>query len=122
MKVPRETEPPGAVNTPKEHTDTPMFDETVAESNEAEPLDLTEAFLPDDFVAEEAPAEDVPVSPFGFGPYPEVPADYFGVPIWMQDTGLPGDAQRNIELIDRVLIIVNSKNKYTFSTPVGSVS
>ena len=53
-------------------------------------------------------SEDVPVSPFGFGTYPEVPSDYFGVPIWMQDrehiSHLPDSAQREIELIDRVLV------------------
>ena len=33
--------------------------------------------MPDNMVSEEeAPAEDVPVSPFGFGPYPEVPDDF----------------------------------------------
>ena len=70
--------------------------------------DLSDALLSDDFVSEKAPAEDVPVSPFGFGTYPEVPSDYFGVPIWMQDrehiSHLPDSAQREIELIDRVLV------------------
>ena len=54
------------------------------------------------------PQADVPVSPFGFGPYPEVPADYFGDPIWVQDpnilTDFPDHALKNIELIHRVLI------------------
>ena len=52
--------------------------------------------------------EDVPVSPFGLGTYPEVPSDYFGIPIWMQDqehiSHLPDSTQREIELIDRVLV------------------
>ena len=41
----------------------------------SEALDLSDAFLPDDFVSgeESAEGEDVPVSPFGFGPYPEIP-------------------------------------------------
>lgn len=64
------------VNTPDEHTDTSMSDETVALPNETDTLDLSDAFLPDDFVSEAAPAEDVPVSPHGFGAYPEVPADF----------------------------------------------
>ena len=42
----------------------------------AEFMDVADAFLPDDFVLEEEPPEDVPVSPYGFGPYPEVPMDY----------------------------------------------
>ena len=38
--------------------------------------DLADAFLSDDFVLEEeTEIEDVPVSPYGFGPYPEVPTD-----------------------------------------------
>ena len=92
--------------TPLETNDTqPIAEETAASTDdEAENVDLTDIFLPEDFVSEEAPDEDVPVSPFGFGPYPEVPADYFGVPIWMQDSGLPDHAQREIELIDRVLV------------------
>lgn len=48
------------------------------------------------------------VSPFGFGPYPKVPDDYFGLPIWMRDPltidDFPDHARRNIELIDRVLV------------------
>ena len=70
-----------------------------------EMLDMADAFLPDDFVSEEAPTEDVPVSPFGFGPYPEVPADFFGIPIWQKGlSDIPVDVGKNVELIDRVLI------------------
>ena len=71
-----DTESPGFVNTPKENTDTSMFNEAEALPNETDPLDLSGAFLPDDFVSEEAPAEDVPVSPHGFGPYPELPPGF----------------------------------------------
>lgn len=77
-------------------------------SDDAAPIDLSDAFLPDNFVSEEAPTEDVPVSPFGYGPYPEVPSDYFGEPIWVREphilSGFPDEARRNIELIDRVLV------------------
>ena len=69
---PTQNETSGLPNTPDETMDTPMPDET-----ETELLDLTDAFLPEDFVSEEeAPTEEVPVSPYGFGPYPEIPADY----------------------------------------------
>lgn len=37
-------------------------------------LDMVDVFLPDKIVSEEESAEDVSVSPFGFGPYPEVPS------------------------------------------------
>ena len=86
-------------------TDVSPIDET------SEMLDMADAFLPDDFVSEEAPTEDVPVSPFGFGPYPEVPPAYIesrGYPIWYEPNydNLPASSthERNIELIDRVMI------------------
>ena len=54
---------------------------------------------------------EVRVSPFGFGPYPEVPSDYIaslGLPIWYEHgfDEIPATAihERNIELIDRVLV------------------
>ena len=67
----------GVVNTPDANTDTPMPNETEAETRDStEFADIADAFLPDDFVSEEeASAEDAPVSPYGFGPYPEVPED-----------------------------------------------
>ena len=60
--------------------DTQMPDDTVVSpvDNASEMLDTADASLP-----EEAPAEDVPVSPFGFGPYPEVPEGYYGTPSWL---------------------------------------
>ena len=77
-------------------------------SDAAAPIDLSEAFLSDDFVSEAKIAEPVPVSPFGYGPYPEVPSDYFGEPIWVRKphilSDFPDEARRNIELIDRVLV------------------
>ena len=51
-----------------------------------------------------------PVSPFGFGPYPEVPSDYPDVPVWKEDSYPEGDAVfgrdfvRSMELIQRVMI------------------
>lgn len=66
--------PGDVIPTPE---DTEAERSEAGEPHETEVLDLAAAFLPDDFVsAEEAPAEEVPVSPYGFGPYPEVPAGY----------------------------------------------
>lgn len=91
-------------------------DDTQAMSGEKNALPLhntdnvetADALLRKDVVNTEAESTDVPVSPFGFGPYPEVPADYFGVPIWNQDpdkiSDFPNEATKNIELIDRVLV------------------
>ena len=44
--------------------------------DETDPLDSSGTFLSDDFVLEEAPVEDVRVSPHDFGAYPLVPADF----------------------------------------------
>ena len=88
--------------------------QAMSEAKNALPLHNTDdvetanALLPKDVVNTEAESTNVPVSPFGFGPYPEVPADYFGVPIWNQDpdkiSDFPNEATKNIELIDRVLV------------------
>ena len=87
-----------------EVNDSQMADDAeVSPIDEAsEVLDRADTFLPDDFVSEETSAEDVPVSPYGFGPYPEVPADYpeHLTPIWSRDP----NAAEPFELIDRVLI------------------
>ena len=54
--------------------------------------------------------ETQPVSPFGFGPYPEVPSDYPDAPIWERydypegDGEFGSDFMRSLELINRVLI------------------
>ena len=81
VNVPTENETPGLVNTPDENTDIPMeTDETEALPNETELLDLADAFLPDDVVSEEAPAEEVQVSRFGLGPYPEIPKEWNFLP------------------------------------------
>ena len=88
----------GVTNTLDENTDTPISESTEAFPNETEFADIADAFLPDDFVLEEeAPAEDVPVSPYGFGPYPEVPED-FPFPVdWT-------DRTEQQELLMRVMI------------------
>ena len=75
----------------------------------------------DDFLAElseeekallmaEVVEETQPVSPFGFGPYPEVPSDFPHDPIWADpdypegDEDLGSDFMREMELMNRVLI------------------
>ncbi len=73
-----ETDPETDDSQISDNTGVSPIDET------SEMLDIADAFLPDDFVSEEAPAEDVPVSPFGFGPYPEVPDGFPQnlMPVW----------------------------------------
>lgn len=93
--------------TPLEVDDSQMADDTEMSpiDETSEMLEMADAFLPDDFVSEEAPVEDVPVSPYGFGPYPKVPDDYFDAPIWKKGlSDVPVDVGKNVELTDRVLI------------------
>ena len=92
-------------------------------SIESKPVVLpAESESVDDFLAElsdeevalltaEVVEEPQRVSPFGFGPYPQVPSDFPHEPIWDEDPDYPegdeefgSDFMRSIELIDRVLI------------------
>ena len=99
------------VETDSETDDSQIPDNTgVSPIDEtSEMLDMADAFLPDDFVSEEPPAEDVPVSPFGFGPYPEVPNGFPDSiqPIWTwsekKKQEFAGRA-KDFELMHRVLI------------------
>ena len=77
-------------------TDVSPIDET------SEVLDIADAFLPDDFVAEEETAEEVPVSPYGFGPFPEIPSGYPDQGVW-SETALRS-MEPDHELISRVRI------------------
>ncbi len=57
--------------------------------------------------AEKAETSELRVSPFGFGPYPEVPEDYPTNVIWNlpgAKENLPDHALKGIELLDRVLV------------------
>ena len=86
----------------------------------SEMLDMADAFLPDDFVSEETPTEEVPVSPFGFGPYPEVPADLpetIHIPWnWSQEMRHKfQDHLRDFELMTRVLIKLWNEGDHGFT-------
>ena len=99
----------GVVNTPEEHTETPMPDETEAETiDETEFSDLADAFLPDDVgTEEEAPAEEVAVSPHGFGAYPEIPAGYPFTPFWLRPPPKGNKSRDQLmrkELLSRVMV------------------
>ncbi len=80
--APTETETPGLVNTPEENTDTPMHDATEEMINATEFSDIADTFLPEDIGTAEEGAEEGPVSPFGFGPYPELPEGWPADQIW----------------------------------------
>lgn len=106
-----DTEALGPAETPLETDDgdAPISEETEALLvDDAGILDLADAFLSDEMIEEE-PAE-VPVSPFGFGPYPEVP---IGFPenlmpawTWSEDKRQRHDLSqlKDFELMHRVLV------------------
>ena len=64
--------------------------------------------------------ETQPVSPFGFGPYPEVPSDYPETVIWEEDieaniSQYGSEAMKAAELMDRVLIKLWSQGRHATS-------
>ena len=98
-------------------------------SVEGESVDDFLAELSDEekaLLAAEVVEEPQPVSPFGFGPYPKVPADFPEAPIWDEDPDYPeGDAEfgsdfmRSLELIDRVLIELWNQGHRATSGEIG---
>ena len=94
----------GFVKTPDENTDTQMSDETEALPHETEFADIADAFLPDDVVSEEAPAEDVQVSRFGLGPYPEIPKEWNFLPNYWETVD-----RIETELLTRVTIKMHNE-------------
>lgn len=69
--------------------------------------------------------EDVLVSPYGFGPYPNVPEDYPSTVAWERDqTYLPEELRPRSELLSRVLVQLWTSGKKDFrggSTHNGKV-
>lgn len=96
------------VNAPDGNPEASMPEETEALPNEDETLDIADALLPDDSLSEETPAEEGPVSPFGFGPYPEIPIDYPHLSSWDQ---LAGEDDPEWELMARVMIKLWTQGK-----------
>ena len=117
----------GVTNTPDTNTDTPMSSETEALPNEIETLEVADAFLPDDVGTEETPAEKVAVSPFGFGPYPEIPADYPHGVSWINPSEKllrpeRREHRKRLELIDRVMVQAWTDGDHNFDGATGNGS
>ena len=79
-RITQDTVATSTVDTEQAETPLEVDDLQVSEDTDVLPIDeasefadVADAFLPDDFVSEEETTEDVPVSPYGFGPYPELP-------------------------------------------------
>ena len=94
----------GVVNTPEENTDTPMSDETEADTiDETELIDMADAFLPDDVVSADA-LDPSKMSRFGLGPYPEIPKEWNFLPNYWETVE---DIER--ELLRRVTIKMHNE-------------
>lgn len=96
VNVENSNETTAIVETPTEQDSNIAMDTEPVLPSDSELLDAMDAFLSGDVATEETPAEEVPVSPYGFGPYPEVPA---GLPMNM----FPAPSA-NHELMRRVRI------------------
>ena len=86
-----------------------MSSETeVLPGSDVEILDFIDAFLGDDMPLEAAEEDDRPMSPFGFGVLPEVPADFPRQDVWQTLFELKNDMgsehARKYELINRVIL------------------
>lgn len=123
VNVPIEAKTPGLADMPEVNMDTHKSTETDVLPTDTETLNLTDAFLPDDFVSEEAPTEDVPVSPFGFGPYPEVPAGYPHGVSWINPPEKllrpeRSEHRKRLELIDRVMVKAWISGNHDFTSGI----
>ena len=104
----------GVVNTPEENTDTPMSDETEADTiDETELIDMADAFLPDDVVSADA-LDPSKMSRFGLGPYPEIPKEWNFLPnSWETDDTIEE------ELLTRVAIKMHNEGTRSKYGSVG---
>ena len=110
VDVPIDTYTSDTSETPIVFNDTqPMAEETNAlPSDAAESDDLLDTFLTDETTSPEE-TDEVPVSPFGFGEYPEVPPGFPErfMPIWTwsdEKRAKAGSSEIDFELMHRVLI------------------
>ena len=80
--IPADLQTEGFVSIPHKNMGTQMPEATEALPKETENLDFADALLPEDIATEETPAKAEVVSPFGFGPYPELPEGWPADKIW----------------------------------------
>lgn len=108
--VPIDTYTSDTSETPIVFNDTQLMPEEreTGPSDEAKSAELLDAFLDDEIVSTEE-TDEVPVSPFGFGAYPEVPHGFPEnfMPIWTwsdEKRAKAGSSEIDFELMHRVLI------------------
>lgn len=95
--------------------------QSMSEGQEALPLyntDAVEMMVPllEDIVSAEEEHPELPASPFGFGPYPEIPPDYPSTVVWKATNhgNLSAGTLQGIELLDRVLVKLWSEGERGF--------
>lgn len=118
--VPIDTYTSDTSETPIVFNDTqPMTEEwETLPSNEAESDELLDAFLVDEILSTEG-TNEVPVSPFGFGAYPEVPHGFpeHLMPIWTwsdEKRARLASKEIDFELMHRVLIKLWNQGDQSF--------
>ena len=109
---------------------TPVESTPTVSSAEGESVNDFLAGLSDEekaLLTTEVVEETQPVSPFGFGPYPQVPPDFPEEPIWVEDPDYPegdehfgSDFMRSMELINRVLIKLWNQGRHASSASMNS--
>ena len=98
--TPAETE---STKPPVEST-TPTVEKSTIETPGTK-VEMTGTGTPTQTQASAQIAETAEVLVSSFGPYPEVPEDYFRQPSWLRyPNGVPNDAAGPFEIMDRVLI------------------
>ncbi len=106
LLIDTETLDPSEISIDADETRTMSEDADVLPRGGTAGVDMMDEFLPDDMVSTEAETTAVSISPFGFGPYPEIPADFPHGASWLEETNARRSlqAQRSQELICRVMI------------------
>ena len=84
----------------------PITTDTTPVSQNTEPIQVQT-----DAPAQTAETAEVPESPHGFGPYPEVPADYPGYIVWVVN---PDNPSRTRELMGRVFVKLWTEGEKNF--------
>ena len=114
-KDPTGNEIPGLLDTSTADRNTPMSADTETLPKDPQTLDMRDAFLPEDTRTEGASAEEVPVSPYGFGPYPELPEG------WPDNTFPAASADHELQKRVRIKLIGQGINVVGTSMEKGLV-
>lgn len=115
---------PSIPNSDVQAESTPTTETETSEVSGIKPVDLSQPFFGDESPLAEDFSEDQTdygVSPFGYGKYPSIPADYPWTPIWalsdedrLHYSNNDSEMQRKLELMGRVGIKVWESERKDF--------